>query len=165
MSISKVTSALKDANHTVQPLWIYISYGVILFSFIHREELNEKAACGGAARRLQKLDMFAEILRHPQPAQSQFSSRHDRILLCEWRESWWGVSLTREKKTRTMLQIMCSCRAHPVNQMYEFSVTRCHYGSHVNFWRSSRWTLFFVAWFHEDPFNETCFVKATDCIV
>lgn len=97
VSISKVTSSpwktlitrCSGSEYTFPTEW---SYSVL---YIERSSMKRRhvAGCEEAA----EIRHVLRILRHPQPVQSQFSSHHDRILLCEWRESWWGVSLTREK--------------------------------------------------------------------
>lgn len=63
------------------------------------------------------------------------SSHHDRICFVNGESRDEGVINTA--KTRTILQIMCSCKPHPVNQMYEFSVTWCYYGLFINATTSS----------------------------
>lgn len=106
--------ALCKDNDMLRQLWMYISYGRILFGL--RTEGNSMkrwclAGCEGAAKMRRALWM----LQHPQPAHWQFFPSRSRQESALWMERvvMKAVINTGAKKekaeTRTMLQIMCSC--------------------------------------------------------
>ena len=93
--------ALCKDNDMLRQLWMYISYSRILLGW--HAERNSMKMRRLAARALQKLDMFSECFNaHSRLTGSSSRHNRDRILLCEWKESWWGLSLTGKiKKTTT----------------------------------------------------------------
>lgn len=102
-------------------LWMYISYSVILFSVCIRRGTQWMWL---AARLLQKLDMFSEFwdTHKPRsvpvlPVTTGFALWMERVVM----RGVINAAKKEKKKTRTILQIMCSCEPHLVNHMCEFS--------------------------------------------